>query len=113
MTTTETPTFEQQMLAATAAFQKEVLARLDTIKQVTLLQAKEALTTEDLTLLTGIPESTIYKMTCKREIPCYKPRGKGGKLYFNKREVNEFLLQHKRESRQEIEDEADTWLATH
>lgn len=94
-------------------FQDKIIERLTSIKQATLLQTKDVLTVEDVTLLTGIPKSTIYKMTSKGEIPYHKPSGTGGKLYFNKREVNEFLLQHKRESRQEIEDEADTWLATH
>lgn len=94
-------------------FEQEVLTRLDTIQQASLLQAKEVLTTEDVTLLTGIPLSTIYKMTSRKEIPHYKPRGTGSKLYFKKSEINDWLLHGKRKARQEIEDEADTYLAIH
>lgn len=94
-------------------FQDKIIERLTSIKQATLLQTKDVLTVEDVTLLTGIPKSTIYKMTSKGEIPYHKPSGTGGKLYFDKNELNSWMLRNKRESRQEIEDEADTWLATH
>jgi excisionase family DNA binding protein len=38
--------------------------------------------------------SFVYKLTHRKEIPCYKPFGK--KLYFMKSELNAFILRNKK-----------------
>ena len=51
----------------------------DKINQIlvyTLLAAKNVLTLEDTSLLTGLSKSHLYKLTCNHQIPHYKPNGK-------------------------------------
>ena len=44
-------------------------------------------------LYVGISESLLYKLTAAKEVPHYKPRGK--MLYFDKEELDSWLLQNK------------------
>lgn len=51
----------------------------DKINQIlvySLLAAKNVLTIEDVTLLTGLSKSYLYKLTCTKQIPYYRPNGK-------------------------------------
>lgn len=43
----------------------------------------------------GVSESLLYKLTAAKEVPHYKPRGK--MLYFNREEIDKWLLQNKQE----------------
>jgi excisionase family DNA binding protein len=71
-----------------------IQSELQEIKQLTLLAAKKALTMSDASLLTGLSKSHIYKCVCRKEIPYYK--SSGGKLtYFDKDELNAWMLQHR------------------
>jgi excisionase family DNA binding protein len=54
--------------------------------------------------------SYLYKLTSKHEIPHYKPRGK--MLYFDRDELDSFLLQNKITTRQEIEQQAADYCLT-
>ena len=74
--------------------EQTILNELEQIKQLTLLGQKQALTMDDTALLTGLSKSTIYKLVCSKQIPHYKSQG--GKLtYFDKDEVNRWLLQNR------------------
>jgi excisionase family DNA binding protein len=88
-----------------------ILKELEKIKQLTLLGAKQALTMDDAANLTGLSKSHIYKLVCAKRIPYYK--GEGGKLtYFDKGELNKWLLQHRVKTADELEQEAATYLVT-
>ncbi|MDL2297315.1 helix-turn-helix domain-containing protein [Bacteroidales bacterium OttesenSCG-928-B11] len=88
-----------------------ILSELQEIKQLTLLGAKQALTMSDAALLTGLSKSHIYKLVCAKQIPYYKSQG--GKLtYFDKDELNKWLLQHRVLTTDEIEQEATTYVVT-
>lgn len=81
-----------------------IMAEIAELKQLTLLAAKNVLTIDDVSLLTGISKSTLYKMTCKREIPHFKPNSK--LLFFDRSEVEKWCLQNRVLTRQEAEQTA-------
>lgn len=62
-----------------------VLKKLETIERNTLLAAKNVLTIDDVSLLTGLSKQTLYKLTSSHKIPFYKPNSK--LLYFKRSEV--------------------------
>ncbi len=69
--------------------EKKVLDALSDIKRYTLLAAKEMLTVEDMSLLTGFKPTYIRKMIQEGRLPYYKPSN--GKVFFKKSEVNAYL----------------------
>lgn len=58
-----------------------------------LLTNKKVLNIVDLSNYTGISTSYLYKLTSENKIPYYKPNGKN--LYFDKDEVDTWLLRNK------------------
>jgi excisionase family DNA binding protein len=89
-----------------------ILSRLTEIQKVMTLGAKQVLTISDVALLTGLSASWIKHLTSSREIPYYKPRGKG-KIYFKKSEIEDWLLQNRQDTVSETEANAQTYLSTH
>jgi excisionase family DNA binding protein len=89
----------------------EIKSELQQIKQFTLLGAKKALTMSDVALLTGLSKSHLYKLCCAKKIPHWK--SDGGKLtFFDKDELNKWLLSHRVKTSAEIESEAVTYTVT-
>lgn len=80
------------------------MTQLDRIEKYSLLAAKDVLTVEEAGLVMGLSPSTIYKMTALRQIPFYKPNGK--LVFFNKRELEEWMMQNRVASEGEIEAKA-------
>lgn len=72
---------------------QEVLSKLNTIEQYSLLAAKNVLTIEDVALLTGLSRSHIYKLTSTKQIPYYKPNGK--QIYFDRAELEAWMKQNR------------------
>lgn len=85
--------------------------RLDRIEQNTLLGAKNVLTLDEVALVTGLSKGHIYRLTSTHGIPHYKPNGRN--LYFNKNEVEEWLLRNRVDTIEEINNRATTYVATH
>jgi excisionase family DNA binding protein len=83
---------------------EEIIKRLDQIRELTLLAAKEALDIDDVVLLTGYKKQTIYNLIHKRKIPCYKPEGHT--VRFRKSEINDWLLQNRQRTDAEIDAQA-------
>ncbi|MBO0323851.1 helix-turn-helix domain-containing protein [Muricauda sp. CAU 1633] len=81
----------------------ELMEKLDRIERL-LVSNKEVLTLEETCEYTGISRSYLYKLTAAREIPHSKPNGK--MIFFEKKKLNEWLLQNGRKSKMEIEDAA-------
>lgn len=67
--------------------------QLDRIERNTKLAAKNVLDIEDVSVLTGLSKSYIYKLTCRREIPYYKPNGK--LCYFDRKEIEDWQRQNR------------------
>ena len=81
---------------------EERLTNLERINQ----EAKTILTLEEVAKYTNYSKSYIYKLTSRREIPCYKPNGK--QLYFKRTEIDEWLLSNRKMTNKEIESEVAT-----
>jgi len=66
-----------------------------------LLSQKVVLTFEEVADYTGLSKSYLYKLTSSGGIPCYKPHGKH--IYFNKQEIDKWLLQNRKATLSELE----------
>jgi excisionase family DNA binding protein len=86
----------------------EIEKRLISIEQL-LLSQKNALTFDEGAVFTGISKSHLYKMTSAGAIPHYKPRGK--MIYFDRAELENWLLQNRVATAEEIEAKASSYDA--
>lgn len=82
--------------------------RIERIERLLILSSKKALNVADVALLLGVSESRVRHMANDQEIPSYKA---GGKLYFDKDEIERHLLSNRRPSKQEINSIATTRMA--
>ena len=88
-----------------------IMRSLEELKNLTLLSAKQALTTSDAARLTGLSKSHIYRLCCSHKIPHWK--SDGGKLtYFSKDELTAWMLQHRVSTQSEIDQQAATYAVT-
>lgn len=85
----------------------ELDERLSRIENM-LLSQKTVLNFEEASVYTGLSKSHLYKLTSTGGVPCYKPTGK--KLYFNKEELDDWMLRNKKLSQDEIDDKAENFL---
>jgi excisionase family DNA binding protein len=74
------------------------------------ISKKEVFTFDETCHYLDISASHLYKLTSSEKIPCYQPNGK--KLYFKKTEVDDWLLQNKKHSQQEIQEMASRYIST-
>ena len=81
--------------------------RLSRIENM-LLSQKTVLNFDEASVYTGLSKSHLYKLTSTGGVPCYKPTGK--KLYFDKSELDEWMLRGKKLSQDEIDDKAENFL---
>jgi len=65
---------------------------------------KETLNLKEAARYLNMSCSHLYKLTSAKEIPHYKPRGK--QVYFEKRELDKWLLQNRQTTKAEIEQAA-------
>jgi excisionase family DNA binding protein len=64
---------------------------------------KEVLNFNEAAIYLEVSHSHLYKLTSTGTIPSYKPNGK--KLYFNRQELNQWLMSNRQASVSEIEEE--------
>lgn len=86
----------------------EILEYLKKVEANSLLAAKNVLTLEDVAALTGLSKSHLYKMTCRKEIPYYKPNGK--LVYFDRAEVETWMKQNRVNTAQEASQQAAKYV---
>ena len=84
------------------------MKQLAEIKAFSLLAAKKVLGIDDVVLLTGLSKAYIYKLTCRKEIPYYKPNGK--LVYFDRQEVEDWMKRNRVNSMAEAEQMASKYL---
>lgn len=84
-----------------------ILKKLENIERYSLLAAKNVLTVDDLSQLTGLSVSTIYKLTHARKIPFSKPFGKV--VYFDRKEIEEWLINNRVSTEDEIAQQAQSY----
>lgn len=73
-----------------------------------LLSQKVVLNFNEVVAYTGLSKSYLYKLTSTAGIPCYKPQGK--QIYFNKQEIDQWLLQNRKATNIELENQASTFV---
>ena len=79
------------------------------VKEVTdkvALSQKPVLTSLEASRYLGISLSRLYKLTCAREIPHYKPNGKTN--YFEREEIEAWALRNRIATNAEISDKAQS-----
>jgi excisionase family DNA binding protein len=86
---------------------QSIHSKLDNIG-VAVLSNKTVLTFNDVAAYTGISKSYLYKLTSAGLIPHSKPNGK--QLFFEKAEIDQWLLRNAVKTSQEIEAEAATYV---
>ncbi len=72
-----------------------------------LLSQKTVLNFDEVAAYIGFSKSYLYKLTSTGGIPCYKPHGK--QIYFSKQELDQWLLQNRKATKDEIESQAATF----
>jgi excisionase family DNA binding protein len=72
-----------------------------------ILSQKPVLNFEQTSTYTGLKKSYLYKLTSTGAIPFYKPNGK--LMYFSREELDQWLMQNRRATKQEIEGQASTY----
>jgi len=86
----------------------EIIAnRLRNIETL-LLSQKTVLNFDEVAAFTGLSKSYLYKLTCSGGVPCYKPQGKH--IYFNKPEIESWLLQNRKATNVELDSQAATFV---
>ena len=86
---------------------KSIDDRLRNIETL-LLSQKTVLNFDEVADYTGLSKSYLYKLTCSGGIPCYKPQGKH--IYFNKQEIDQWLLQTRKSTTRELDKQAATFV---
>jgi len=69
---------------------------------------KETLNFKEAARYLDISRSHLYKLTYSKQIPHYKPRGK--QVYFERRELDKWLLQNRQTTKAEIEQAANDYV---
>jgi len=90
---------------------EKILTEFAELKAITLLSAKKALNLDEASLMTGLSKSCMYKKTHKREIPFYKANN-GKYLYFDRDELNSWMLCNRIKTNDELEAEAISYCVT-
>ncbi|MGP8216225.1 MAG: helix-turn-helix transcriptional regulator [Bacteroidia bacterium] len=84
---------------------EEIEHRLRNIETL-LLSQKTVFTFDEVAIYTGLSKSYLYKLTSTGRIPCSKPNGK--QIFFEKAQIDAWLLRNKCKTAEEIESEAAT-----
>lgn len=88
-----------------------ILEKLESIERMLTEQnmlKKEVLNFNEAAQYLEVSHSHLYKLTSSGTIPAYKPNGK--KLYFNRKELDQWLLSNKQTSVDEIDQQASDYL---
>lgn len=83
---------------------KLILEKLDYLEQLIINERKEILSVEELEKYTGFKRSYIYHLVHFNKIPYSKPNGKY--LFFQKTEIDTWLMKNKSLSEQQIQENA-------
>ena len=90
----------------------KILEKLSKIESLYLQQPEQILSFNETCSFLGYSKSYLYKLTHSRRIPHYKPNGKN--IFFKKTDLENFLLQGKKEvvPTEDIEALAANYLLT-
>jgi excisionase family DNA binding protein len=89
--------------------EKAILDEIQELKKLVLSQSlyqKPILTFQEAASYIDLSPSYLYKLTCKGEIPFYKPQGK--KIFMRREDLENWLLRHRNKTTDELSQEAAT-----
>lgn len=88
---------------------KDVLELRDQLNRIetAIINQKDVLTFDEAVQFTGMSKSYMYKLTSAHKIPHYKPSGK--MVYFNRNELQTWLLQNRVSTQDELESKAQAY----
>lgn len=92
----------------------EILKRLRIIEEHVIdrnIIVKNVLTLNEACRFLELSPSHLYKLTSSGSIPHYKPNGK--KIYFNRLELEQWLLSNRIDTEEEINQQAADYLINH
>ncbi len=73
-------------------------------------KSKETMSVAEAAEYTGYSKNYLYRLTSDHQIPHYK---RGGKLVFNRSELDKWLLHDRVRTDEEVKAEADNYCALH
>ena len=82
--------------------------RLDRIERLVIIGSKEVLNTSEVAMMLNVAVQTVRNMMHERAIPYYK---RGGKAFFKKSEIEDWMLQERIPTNDEIKSQAATYAA--
>ncbi|WP_302458774.1 helix-turn-helix domain-containing protein [Mediterranea massiliensis] len=88
---------------------EELKEQLDRIERYSLLAAKNVLVLDDVSLLTGLSKSYLYKLTYSHQIPHYK---NAKIIYFDRVEIEAWMKQNRVATESEVEQKAANYIST-
>ena len=91
----------------------DIQERLETVENTVKMAGlvkKEVLTFDEAATFTGMSKSYLYKQTAQKNVPHYKPAGK--LVYFNRAELESWLLQNRVSTTDEITSKAVNYCMT-
>lgn len=71
----------------------EILAQIKELKETALLASKTMLTTDDVSMLTGISVTQLRNLRSKRQIPFYRKTAK--LIYYDRGEIDAWMRQNR------------------
>jgi len=89
---------------------EQILNEVRELKRLVIEQnmlQKEVLNFNEATIYIEVSHSHLYKLTSTGKLPFYKPNGK--KIYFNRKELDSWLLSNRQTSNTEILEEAGSF----
>ena len=89
----------------------KIIERLESIEKLLIEQQtlqKQVLNFNETCKYLELSQSHLYKLTSTGAIPHYKPNGK--KIYFQRQELDQWLLRNRMDSQDEIEQQAADYL---
>lgn len=76
-------------------FIEDKLENIERYTRSLAINTKDVLDIEELSIYTNLSKNYIYRLTSNKQIPY--STGNGRKVYFNRKEINEWMLQNKQE----------------
>ena len=86
----------------------ETLAR---IEKYILIGTKNVLNIDEASIVLGVTIRTLRKMVAEHTIPIYKPNQRA--LYFQKSDLEDWMLQNRVKPQSEIDAEVEAYCITH
>lgn len=86
-----------------------IISKLQELENLIITSGqKKVLTMDEVSKYTGLSKSYLYKLTSSKQIPFYKPNGKT--IFFEREELENWLLQNRAKTTTEIDEEASTFV---